>query len=183
MKENKWGFEVGDIVKCNGHEDEMEFRGEFDGKFYAEFLEECVYGVTQDFIPTKHTGRYWNVWEYKTWTLVRKANKPQREFRVGDKVKIGDLYWGLKVSVKNNEDITTSENKCNESIMSKLTNFVKDSLLSKEEKLMRKHGLKDSCGDYTSEARELAMQKLMSECEDYFTEIVKDMEAEEKANK
>lgn len=237
MKENRWGFEVGDIVKYIGHNNELEFRGEFDGKFWAEFLKDDCSGIEMGIIPTKHTGRYWDVCENETWTLVRKAKKPQREFRVGDKVKvikvidkgIDPKYLGKigtinKISsgwiefeenniccmraeqlelVEDEEQVCTNgymrkladieiyKNsvespttiKKGQSIMSKLTNFVKDSFLSKEEKLMRKYGLKDSCGDYTSEARELAIQKLMSECDSYFIKVVKDMEAEEKANK
>lgn len=67
--------------------------------------------------------------------------------------------------------------------MSKLTNFVKNSLLSADEKLLRKNGLKDSCGDYTEEAQELVIAKLIKDNEAYLIEVATAMEVEEKKNK
>lgn len=64
--------------------------------------------------------------------------------------------------------------------MDKIVKFAKNLTLSKEEKLMRKHDLKDDCGDYTEAAREIVMQKLMQENEAKLIEIATEMEAEEK---
>jgi len=78
---------------------------------------------------------------------------------------------------------TTSSIKKSGNIMSKLTSFVKNSLLSADEKLLRKYGLKDDCGDYTNEAEVLVAQKLIKDNEAYLIEVATAMEAEEKKNK
>lgn len=82
----------------------------------------------------------------------------------------------------NNEPSNSSGNKVGK-IMSKLGNFVKNSLLSADEKLLRKNGLKDSCGDYTEEAEELVIAKLIKDNEAYLIEVATAMEVEEKKNK
>lgn len=81
-----------------------------------------------------------------------------------------------------NEPSNSSGNKVGK-IMSKVSEFVKNSLLSKEEKLLRKYGLKDSCGDYTDEAERLVIGKLVKENEAYLIEVATAMEVEEKKNK
>lgn len=93
------------------------------------------------------------------------------ELNSGDIIKIDNEHGSG--SIKN----TT------EKIMSKVSEFVKNSLLSKEEKLLRKYGLKDSCGDFTGEAERLVISKLVKENEEYLVGVAKDLEAEEKANK
>lgn len=81
-----------------------------------------------------------------------------------------------------NEPSNSSRNKVGK-IMSKVSEFVKNSLLSKEEKLLRKYGLKDSCGDYTDEAERLVIGKLVKENEAHLIEVALAMEAEEAKNK
>ena len=66
------------------------------------------------------------------------------------------------------------------SIMSNIIDFAKNLALSADEKLLRKQGLKDSCGDYTGEAKEIAIQKLCKEKEVELIEIAKAKELEEK---
>lgn len=68
-------------------------------------------------------------------------------------------------------------------IMSKITTFVKNSLLSADEKVLRKYGLKNECGEFTQEATDLVVAKLVKENEEYLVKVAKDMEAEEKASK
>lgn len=51
----------------------------------------------------------------------------------------------------------------NKSIMMNIKEFVKNSLLSADEKALREVGFKDSCGNYTTEARDFAINAL---CED-----------------
>jgi len=98
---------------------------------------------------------------------------------------------GLGVSVhgtyasqfsKINEPTNSSGNKVGK-IMSNLSTFVKNSLLSADEKLLRKYGLKDSCGDYTDEAEQLVMQKLIADNNAYLVEVATAKQAEEKASK
>lgn len=96
-------------------------------------------------------------------------------------------FWaGRKlVSIKKNkEQPTCSINKGKGSIMSNILDFVKNSVLSKEEKLLRKFNLKDMCGEFTTTARELVLQKLVSDNVDYLVEQATALEAEEnKKNK
>lgn len=96
--------------------------------------------------------------------------------------ELGDVDVYVSNNINNNEQTTSSENKCGK-IMSRLTSFVKNSLLSADEKLLRKYDLKDSCGDYTSEAEQLVMQKLMKDNESYLVEVATAMETEDKKNK
>lgn len=66
--------------------------------------------------------------------------------------------------------------------MTNIKDFVKTSLLSKEEKLLRKHGFKQTeCGEYTEAAKQFAIEAL---CKQQETEMIKVAEAmEEEANK
>lgn len=65
-------------------------------------------------------------------------------------------------------------------IMSKITTFAKNLVLSADEKLLRKYGLHDECGNHTDEAEELVIAKLVKENEAYLIELAKGMELEEK---
>lgn len=67
-----------------------------------------------------------------------------------------------------------------ESNMNKITTFIKNALLSKEEKLMRKWGLKTDCGEYTDEARQVVLNKLCAEKESELIKIAEGLEAESK---
>lgn len=66
--------------------------------------------------------------------------------------------------------------------MSKITNYIKDLALTADEKLLRKHGLKTECGEYTNEAKDLIINKLCQEKESYLLDIVNGLEKEEKKN-
>jgi hypothetical protein len=70
-------------------------------------------------------------------------------------------------------------NNNKKTIMSKVTSFVKNLTLSADEKLLRKYGLKNECGEYTSEAIDAVKLKLVSDNESYLIEIAKGLEAEE----
>lgn len=70
-----------------------------------------------------------------------------------------------------------------ETIMSKVTSFVKNLTLSADEKLLRKYNLKNECGEYTSEAIDAVKLKLVSDNESYLIEIAKGLEEEENKNK
>lgn len=63
--------------------------------------------------------------------------------------------------------------------MTTLAQFAKDITLSKEEKLMREAGLKDSCGEYTDESRDLVMNKLVADNEAYLIEIATKYKADQ----
>ena len=77
--------------------------------------------------------------------------------------------------------LTTSgeQNKPKGNIMSNIINFAKDLVLSADEKLLRKHGLKDECGNYTEAYNELRRMSANKEFEPKAVEIAKQKEAEE----
>lgn len=81
-------------------------------------------------------------------------------------------------NIKTNDGSCTSENKAT-NIMSKISEFVKSSLLSADEKLLRKYGLKSDCGEFTMEAQNLVITKLVKENENYLVEQAKALEVEE----
>lgn len=74
-------------------------------------------------------------------------------------------------------------NKPKQNIMTDIIEFAKNLTLSKEEKLLRKHGLKDENNNYTQEARVLVGEKQMKENEAYLIEIAEAKEAEDKTTK
>ncbi len=84
--------------------------------------------------------------------------------KVGEKMDNCDVDCGAKV----------------ESTFSSVVNFVKKSLLSADEKLLRKYGLKDSCGEFTREAERVVMNKLVTDNEKYLIEVATNLQAEEK---
>jgi len=63
--------------------------------------------------------------------------------------------------------------------MNNIVTFAKDLLLSADEKLLRKMGIKDECGEYTSEAEGLVSHKLIKDNEPYLLEIAKAKEVED----
>lgn len=63
-------------------------------------------------------------------------------------------------------------------IMTSVKTFVKNLTLSADEKLLRKFGLKNDCGEYTSEAREAVFAKIVADNEAYLITIAKGLEAE-----
>jgi len=82
----------------------------------------------------------------------------------------------------NNQILDEKPNKHGfKTIMSKITTFAKNLILSSDEKLLRKHGLHTECGDPTSEAIDLVITKLVKENEAYLIELAKGIELEEKS--
>jgi hypothetical protein len=77
-------------------------------------------------------------------------------------------------------DNLTIKKQTKNNIMSKITTFAKNLVLSADEKLLRKYGLKDECGEFTDEAEDLVIAKLVKENESYLIELAKGMEEEEK---
>jgi hypothetical protein len=74
---------------------------------------------------------------------------------------------------------TYEDYKPKQTIMSKITTFAKNLVLSADEKLLRKYGLKDECGEFTDEAESLVMAKLVKENEAYLVELATAMQSEE----
>ncbi len=65
-------------------------------------------------------------------------------------------------------------------IMENVVRFAKNLVLSADEKLLRKVYFKNQYGDYTNDAREIVMEKLMKENEVYLLEVAKAIETETK---
>lgn len=97
--------------------------------------------------------------------------------------EIYDHCSGHGIDVK---DLVLFENniKNNQSnnIMSKIVNFVKNSFLSREEKLLRKHGLKTDCGEYTQDAKDVVLSNLCKEKEADLVKIAEGLDEETKDN-
>lgn len=81
-----------------------------------------------------------------------------------------------------NEPSNSSENKIGK-VMSDIKTFVKNLALSANEKLLRKHGLKNECGEFTQNAKDFAIIKLCEEKEKEMIEVAKGLEEEEKESK
>lgn len=58
--------------------------------------------------------------------------------------------------------------------------FVKTLTLSKEDKLLREYGLQNDCGDFTEEAKELVINKLVEDNKAYLVEIATKLKEEDK---
>ena len=68
--------------------------------------------------------------------------------------------------------------------MTNIKDFVKTSLLSKEEKLLRKHGFKQTeCGEYTEAAKQFAIEALCKQQEAEMIRVATEMEEVAKENK
>jgi len=81
-------------------------------------------------------------------------------------------YWKL-ISKKNNimEEV--------KNVVGNIREFAKNLVLSADEKLLRKYGLKDGRGEYTSDAKEIIIEKLAEDNKDYLLAIVNAKETEE----
>ena len=85
--------------------------------------------------------------------------------------------WEL---VEKNKQIKAEKPLTNKTMKSDIQTFAKNLLLSKEEKLLRKYGLKNECGEFTTDAKDLVLEKLTKENEAFLVDIAKQKEAEEK---
>lgn len=74
-------------------------------------------------------------------------------------------------------DTPCTINKINNTMSIK--SFIKNLTLSEDEKNLRKYGLKDECGEYSSEAKTAVLEKLTKENEPYLIEIANGLKAED----
>lgn len=94
-----------------------------------------------------------------------------------------ERYYKIIASAARGGACTASDKEVNTKPMKSIVTFVKNALLSANEKLLRKHGLKTECGDYTEAAKEIVINNLCRESEDVLVEAAKAFEAEQKADK
>ena len=64
--------------------------------------------------------------------------------------------------------------------MENIIKFAKNLVLSEDEKLLRKYGIKNDCGEYTEVAASLVTEKLLKDNEAYLIDIAKKKEEEDK---
>ena len=141
-----------------------------------------VDSVSSNYIVLDKTGSSWSDYQFE---LVEEECEPcgvtlssENAKEYIDRAVCGMYQKGVDFGIKPLQEVINKK-----TIMSKITNFVKNSLLSADEKLMRKYGLKDECGEFTNEAINLVVAKLTKENETYIIEVAKGLETEEKANK
>ena len=105
---------------------------------------------------------------HKTW-----LNNNQKYPIVYDEVAPLDwkvIDWAFGSKIKNNK----------KTFMSKISEFAKNLTLSADEKLLRKHGLKDVNGEFTEEARLIVMNKLVKDNEAHLLTIAQEADKESK---
>ncbi len=97
-----------------------------------------------------------------------------------------EIYWFTDSRNTSGEwsfNLELAEKITIKTVMSSVTEFVKNLALSKEEKSLRKNGFKNSCGDYTDTAKEFAVNELCKEKESKMIEVSLKMDEEEAAKK
>lgn len=104
------------------------------------------------------------------------------EYERNNRVICLSFFVGDVELIEHNEPSISSINKVGE-IMGNIKTFVKNLALSADEKLLRKHGFKSECGEYSQDAKDLAVLRLCEEKETEMIEIAKGLEKEEKSSK
>ncbi len=116
-----------------------------------------------------------------------KITKGSSEYPNAEDLKEGvtcsrTTYWINHIELITNESSNTSQNTVGK-IMNNITKFVKNMTLTADEKLLRKFGFKNDCGEYTQDAKDFAILKLCEEKEVLMVEVAKGLDKEEKASK
>ena len=113
---------------------------------------------------------------YTTQEFLDKYNKKEEEI----KINIMAPYYvsfiqGLASPIMQTQKDYKLDNKT-----MNIRKFVKTLTLSKEDKLLREYGLQNDCGDFTEEAKELVINKLVEENKAYLVEIATKLKEEDK---
>ncbi len=118
---------------------------------------------------------------YTTQEFLNKYGKKEEEI----KINIMAPYNNTEYFFLSSQDLvspiiqTQKDYKLDNKTMN-IKKFVKTLTLSKEDKLLREYGLQNDCGDFTEEARELVINKLVEENKDYLVEIATKLKEEDK---
>ena len=118
---------------------------------------------------------------YTTQEFLDKYNKKEEEI----KINIMAPYNNTDCTIFFSQDLvspimqTQKDYKLDNKTMN-IKKFVKTLTLSKEDKLLREYGLQNDCGDFTEEAKELVINKLVEENKDYLVEIATKLKEEDK---
>jgi len=122
---------------------------------------EITYG---DELESDHT-------TYTTQELLNKYGKKEDVFLT--KYLLEDAIKRLSGSIWE-EELEDNNKTMN------IKKFVKTLTLSKEDKLLREYNLQNDCGDFTEEARELVINKLVEDNKAYLVEIATKLKEEDK---
>jgi len=115
---------------------------------------------------------------YTTQEFLDKYNKKEEEIKIAP-YNTTDGYWELSEHLANCIMQIKKDYKLDDKTMN-IKKFVKTLTLSKEDKLLREYGLQNDCGDFTEEAKELVINKLVEENKDYLVEIATKLKEEDK---
>lgn len=167
-------YHIGKITKITGISTEKE-------NFPYE-LELPLYGLASDDELELVEEEPRNIWGQTRKEVMEEQIKKYEPYKnpYYEAIKNGDiLYWDVQTNSWSKAPINKNNKQTKNNIMSKITTFAKNLVLSADEKLLRKYGLKNECGEFTDEAESLVIAKLVKENEAYLIELAKAMEAEE----
>lgn len=189
---------LGEEVECNGKMKFKEYEkiakvGDKVRVFYGDNIVEGEVGEIEDVIE----GRDFFIWQNTNDGFSGKIKPSTKGYKYSwcrgfeedyelELINQGEEGYSLPSDMQNGSVIYTDgcdEPKPKPTKMGKIISFAKNLVLSATEKKLRKHGLKDECGNYTAEYEEIVQAKLNKDNEEYVLGIVGDMEKEEKAEK
>ena len=124
---------------------------------------------------------------YTTQEFLDKYNKKEEEIKINIMTPFNTGwnyrdyldYFSFSENSANCITQTQKDYKLDNKNMN-IKKFVKTLTLSKEDKLLREYGLQNDCGDFTEEAKELVINKLVEENKDYLVEIATQVKEEDK---
>ena len=112
---------------------------------------------------------------YTTQEFLDKYNKKEEEIKINIMAPY-NTGWNYR-------DYCITQTQKDYKLDNKTMNikkFVKTLTLSKEDKLLREQGLQNDCGDFTEEAKELVIDKLVEDNKAYLIEIATKLKEEDK---
>ena len=114
---------------------------------------------------------------YTTQEFLDKYNKKEEEIIINNMALYTTdfSYWDFSDRIMQTQKDYKLDNKT-----MNIKKFVKTLTLSKEDKLLREYGLQNDCGDFTEEARELVINKLVEDNKAYLVEIATKLKEEDK---
>ena len=119
--------------------------------------------------------------EYTIQEFLDKYDKKEEEIKINIMAPYNntEYYFISSQDLVNPIMQTQKDYKLDNKTMN-IKKFVKTLTLSKEDKLLREYGLQNDCGDFTEEARELVINKLVEENKAYLVEIATKLKEEDK---
>ncbi len=124
---------------------------------------------------------------YTTQEFLDKYNKKEEEIKINIMTPFNTGwnyrdyldYFSFSEDLANCIMQTPKDYKLDDKTMN-IKKFVKTLTLSKEDKLLREYGLQNDCGDFTEEAKELVINKLVEDNKAYLVEIATKLKEEDK---